>query len=707
MHPFIQKLKVNRTLYTQLLFTMIAFIAMVVLSYNFMSSIVRKGLVRNAKSVLDFAEVQVTSHLLEPKVMLEGFSETIRSMVLQGESAELLQKFIDDTSNYIILSGKNTAGIRGFYGYFETLPNGPVLLHSSHWKPDIDYQPEEHSWYQLSVASKGGIVETAPYISNKNETLFTYAVSIFDAENTRLGVICLDVRIDDIGQDIVNTALDQGGYGMLLNQDLLILAHPNSEFVNKNIQDPIIPVSIFTEDLMNEKEVFEQSVTSFYNEPSVAFFRKLPNDWYLGFVTPKEQYYQSITAMAAILTLLGAALAAVLMIILIFIDRAKTQSDFENKQKSVFLANMSHEIRTPINAIIGMTTIGKSAADTNRKDYCFRKIEGASQHLLGVINDILDMSKIEADKFELIPSEFCFGDMLSRVEGIMSFRIAEKQQTLSITADEHIPAILICDDQRLIQVIINLLSNAVKFTPEGGNISLHSYLLEETDYECSIAIEITDTGIGISPEQQMKLFKPFEQADSTTSRKFGGTGLGLVISKRIVEMMGGEIRVKSEPAKGSTFTFTFLAVRGNEHDKRVEALEQNAQGQMLPGEFTGCRILLAEDVEINREIVLAFMEESGAVIDCAENGIEAITLLDKHPGEYSLIFMDVQMPEMDGLEATRKIRERGETIPIIAMTANVFREDIEKCLEAGMDSHLGKPLDFSEVLDAVRRYWGG
>jgi len=520
------------------------------------------------------------------------------------------------------------------------------------------------------------------------------------------------------------------------------------------------------------------------------------------------------------------------------ITRQQAEAEAAVRAKSAFLANMSHEMRTPMNAIIGMTMIGKSAAAVERKDYCFTKIEDASTHLLGVINDILDMSKIEAGKFELSPDEFNFEKMIQRVVNVVNFRVDEKRQKLTVHIDNDIPPTLIADDQRLAQVIINLLGNAVKFTPERGSISLDTRFLGEEDGLCAIEIAVSDTGIGISAEQQKNLFNLFQQAEADTARRFGGTGLGLAISRNIVEMMGGKIGVKSDPGKGSVFTFTIQAKKGAQTRQRLladginrdnvrilavdddpdiltyfkniarqfgvfcdtassgaEALklvEQNGSyniyfvdwkmpgmdgialtrelkaqpsgpensvaimisavewnviegeareagiNRFLPkplfpstiadlidnclgvehrvkerklevaGIFAGRRILLAEDVEINREIVITLLEPTQLEIDCAENGMEAVRKFSEAPDRYDLIFMDVQMPEMDGYQATRRIRAmdipNAKTIPIIAMTANVFREDVEKCINAGMNNHVGKPIDFEEVLDKLRFY---
>ncbi len=393
--------------------------------------------------------------------------------------------------------------------------------------------------------------------------------------------------------------------------------------------------------------------------------------------------------------------------------------------KSNFLSNMSHEIRTPMNAIIGMTSIGKSAPEMDKKDYAFDRIKDASTHLLGVINDILDVSKIESGKFELSPADFKFEKMLMRVVNLYGLSLEEKKQKLTVYVDRAIPQFLIGDNQRLAQVITNLLGNAVKFTPEEGSINLYTHFLGEENGLCEIKIVVEDSGIGISPEQQTKLFEPFQQAEGSMSRKFGGTGLGLAISKSIVEMMGGRLLVESELGKGARFIFTVkmqsskTEEQGFEHkeidSKSISVLDLNDDQHKtgdasvdVNGLFKGRHILLAEDMDINREIVIAILEPTCVEIDCAENGSEAVRMFTEDQEKYDLIFMDLQMPEMDGFEATRRIRAldtaKAREIPIIAMTANVFKEDIENCFAAGMNGHIGKPLDFDELLKKLQTY---
>ena len=379
---------------------------------------------------------------------------------------------------------------------------------------------------------------------------------------------------------------------------------------------------------------------------------------------------------------------------------------------------MSHEIRTPLNAIIGMTKIAKDSNESKRKDYCLDKIESASTHLLGIINDILDMSKIEENKFELSCTEFEFSAMIERVVNIFEFRLSEKKQKLTVEKDPTIPPRIITDEQRLAQVITNLISNAIKFTPENGNITLSTRrLADEEEGFCSLEITVTDTGIGIPKEQQGKLFQSFVQVDSSIARKFGGTGLGLAISKKIVELMQGEIRVEAEEKKGASFIFTIRAGIPAVYSQEVSATA-DASAVNTPHDYHGKRILLVEDIEINREIVIAVLEPFGLEIVEAEDGKKACDLFSANPAGFDLIFMDIHMPGIDGYEAAKLIRAFEEEqeeknpgrspqkrVPIIAMTANVFKEDVEHCLAAGMDGHIGKPLDFNAVTAILEKYF--
>jgi len=393
------------------------------------------------------------------------------------------------------------------------------------------------------------------------------------------------------------------------------------------------------------------------------------------------------------------------------LKRSRNEALAASRAKSSFLSNMSHEIRTPMNAIIGMTSIGKKEETLAHKNNAFEKIENASAHLLGIINDILDISKIESGKMELSPIAFHFPKMIERVNNVVAQKMEEKSQRYFVEIGSEIPDILFGDDQRLAQVITNLLSNATKFTPENGSITLTIKLLNLTGDECNLQISVRDSGIGISFEEQQKLFSSFQQAQAGTSRKYGGSGLGLAISKRILELMGGEILVESEPGSGSCFIVR--ASLGVSDASGLSDLAWKEETELSKDEsnadFSGKAIMIVDDVDINLEIAVALLESTNIIMDTAKSGKEAFDKFIADPERYDLIFMDMQMPEIDGLTATRMIRAldttKANTIPIIAMTANVFKEDIEKCIGAGMNGHLGKPINLNEVIRLLLSYF--
>jgi CheY-like chemotaxis protein len=399
------------------------------------------------------------------------------------------------------------------------------------------------------------------------------------------------------------------------------------------------------------------------------------------------------------------------------LEAASLEAQAASRTKSEFLANMSHEIRTPINAVTGMTIIGRSSTDLNRIYDCLDKISAASKQLLGLINDILDMSKIEAKKFELSCEPFSLVKMVNNVSSIIEIRTVEKRQRLNVNIAPDVPQAVIGDEMRLSQILLNLLSNAVKFTAEDGEVGLAVKKIGIRDGKEEIEISVRDTGIGMTEEQMARLFNAFVQAESNIAKRFGGTGLGLAITKSISELMGGSVSVKSTLGEGSVFTVRVLL-----ESCSGELLEEAKAGKD-PSEykFDGYTILLAEDVPINCEIVVALLEETGVTIECAENGKVAFDMFCSDPGHYDMIFMDVQMPVMDGYEATRAIRsyetelrERNllpskwpQGIPIVAMTADAFAEDVANCLKNGMNGHLAKPIELDTLLNITDKFLCG
>lgn len=385
--------------------------------------------------------------------------------------------------------------------------------------------------------------------------------------------------------------------------------------------------------------------------------------------------------------------------------RAVEKAQQANLAKSRFLSYLSHELRTPMNAIMGIANVSKTFDSTVKKSEDIRKIAQLSYHMQGILNQILDISKIEAGKFELHISSFSFKKMIDTVANFVSVMVEEKKIDFIINLNESVPRFITSDELRLAQVIINLLTNAIKFTPVGGTVTLSADCPKQTDKKtpdaCVLRVEVADNGIGIPAEQQTRLFDAFEQAEmNRTNGEFGGTGLGLAISKRIVGMMGGDVWLESESGKGSRFIFT-IKIEQQETAEREDDFLSVHTGD---NRFVGKRVLIAEDIDINREVLIAQLEGSGLSIDTATNGREAVEMLTKNLDAYDLVFMDIEMPEMDGLEAARRIRSISKSLPVIAMTARVFTDDVEFCLAAGMDDHIGKPFDMRVVYEKLKKY---
>ena len=374
----------------------------------------------------------------------------------------------------------------------------------------------------------------------------------------------------------------------------------------------------------------------------------------------------------------------------IALSQAKEAAEQASRSKSTFLANMSHEIRTPLNAISGMALLMRRAGLPPDQSERLSKLEGAGEHLLEVINMVLDLSKIEAGKLVLEETAFPLGSLFENVRSMLNERALEKH--LQLTCEfPPLPAVVLGDRTRLQQGLLNYAANAVKFT-EQGSVTLRAEVQEESGDEVLLRFEVIDTGIGIAPEAQARLFNAFEQADGSTTRKYGGTGLGLAITAKIAAAMGGEAGVYSELNRGSCFWFT---ARLKKADTWLvhESLALSDIEAALRASFCGSRVLLVEDEPINREIAHILLEDIGFCVDLAEDGEQAVDLAGRE--HYDLIVMDMQMPRMDGLEATRRIRAQpgGADLLIIAMTANAFAEDKARCLAAGMNHFTTKPLD--------------
>jgi signal transduction histidine kinase len=388
------------------------------------------------------------------------------------------------------------------------------------------------------------------------------------------------------------------------------------------------------------------------------------------------------------------------------LSQAKDEALQANSAKSAFLANMSHEIRTPMNAIVGMTHLALGTALDDKQRNYIDKAHWSAHSLLGILNDILDFSKIESGKLDLESIRFRLEDVLENVTNIILLKCEEKNIDFSFSLADDVPTALIGDPLRLSQIILNLGINAVKFTPDGGKVEAGIRLTGKSHDKVGLQISVRDTGIGMTSEQIQVIFEPFMQADSSTTRKFGGTGLGLMICKNLTEMMGGRVWVESEPNKGSIFhaEVNLVEQKGKPSQRQSTLDDFQVDSEPALQALRGTKILLVEDNLINQELVFELLSGNGILVETANNGQEALDLLKRF--NYDGVLMDCQMPVLDGYEATQLIRQQPDlaNLPIIALTANAMKGDREKVIEAGMNDHIAKPINPDQMFVTMAKW---
>jgi len=682
----------------QVVFIFIAFALMAAIGGFSVNSTLQKTSSSAVTMALDETEKTIRAYFREPKVAFDNIYTAVADILDRDEPQETVHHYLTQTTDMLSMQEDGIKGFIVVYGYIR----GEFLV-GSDWVPGEDYVPQQRPWYQLAVRSKG-VDYTAPYIdANTGAPVITLAQELYGKNGDYYGVLALDVSLEWLTEYARSLQFVDGGYGMIVNQYLSIIAHPHKQFSNERLQDLGSSYARVADALRSKRGVSAERITDIDGTEAIVFFRQLFNGWYAGVVMPISSYYADLYRNIALLATLGLALACILSYILLRLLAEKIKSEVENKAKSSFLAMMSHEIRTPMNSIMGFAELALDKSDSPLVKEYLNKITDGTKWLLRIINDILDISKIESGKMELENVPFDLHNIFTRCQSVIYPSIIEKGLDLRVYAEPPIGKKLLGDPVRLYQALMNLLSNAVKFTSSGA-VKMSSAITKTGGNTITVYFEVKDNGIGMTAEQINKIFDPFIQADSSTTRNYGGTGLGLPITKNIVELMGGRLTVDSEPGAGSTFSFelTFETI-----DAPDEACEYTEIATVEKPNFDGL-ILICEDNPMNQQVVTEHLARVGLRAVIAENGKIGVKIVQERieSGQppFDLIFMDIFMPVMDGVETASKISALCAGTPIVAMTANVMTGEMENYKMNGMSDCVGKPFTTQELWRCLLKY---
>jgi len=838
------------TWYMPVLVVAVAFALMVALSSYFMTGIVRKQLILNAQAALDSLETSIKTDLMEPRTILGGLSETLRSMILHGNGKEDLQKYLNDITKYLLYDEhRQLSGFGGIFGYFDVY--GGVLLDGQNRPAPESYVPSERPWYREAVAARGEIVFLQPHVGVMSSAIvITYARGLFDDDGNLLGVIAMDMDLKRIRGYVIDANAGKLWFGILLDEQYYFIFHREARLEGTEFEKVNSDTARLVAELKLEHEISEFRMRNYQNVPSITFVRKLETGWYLGIVSPEDAYYAEVRRLRLVLIFLGTVLAMILSGILLSIIAEKQKSDTKvkeaeektktagilenilnsldsmiyvtvpktgeilfvnnqmknyykinfdcvgqicyklfhkglnkrcefcpcyqldndpekviewvacntitrrtyqytayyiewldgemvhlqqsvdvtelndakeraieaNRAKSGFLARVSHEIRSPMNVILGITEMQqeKNNLSPDIKE-AWDRVYSSGYLLLGIINDVLDMSRIEAGKLKLTPVIYDVSSLISDSVQLNIVRFESKPIKFVLQAGENVPASLFGDDLRIKQILNNILSNAFKYTDSGTVTMTVTAEVSGPDVPVILTFRISDTGAGMSREEVAKLFDDYARFNMETNRKVEGTGLGMGITKGLVAMMNGEITIESEVGKGSIFTVTLpqgyvdsraFGKEGAENIQKLHGgkISQSKKAPNIVREYMPYgRILVVDDMEPNLYVAKGLMAPYGLSLETVSSGYEAIDLI-KSGMTYDIIFMDHFMPEMDGIVAAKTIRGMGYMNPIIALTANALTGQAEMFMANGFDGFISKPIDIRQLNSVLNKF---
>ena len=660
-------------------------------------SIHLRGEVNAVESAKEF-----DGYLLVRKNTVMLAAHVVDQMMREGKTNREILEYL--TAESVSIQKSIDKDYTGLYGWI----NGEYC-DGVGWVPDEDYVPTERPWYQEAIADDSDVTFVKPYLDDQTKTvLTTMAKRLSDG----VSVIALDVTLSRIQVITEETARQTpGSYGIVLDKTGQVIAHSDISELGKNYLEETGTLGAALADRLYHGDS-RQFELRFNGQKYMVFADRIEGDWQSVSLINTRVFYRPLKIILSLVALFT-LLEAVVLIAVFSNQSAKNlaiasakEAQSASRAKSRFLSRMSHEIRTPINTIIGLDSIAlrdESIFPRTRDE--LSKIGASARHLLSIVNDILDMSRIESGRVALKQEVFSFQEFLDQICIIVGGQCDDKG--LRFTCDKVGPLdeYYMGNALKLKQVIINILGNSVKFTDPPGEIIFAVRQTATEEDRAALRFTMSDTGIGMDREFIPKLFEAFSQEDTDNTSRYGGSGLGMAITKSFVDMMGGSIEVESEKGVGTAFTVSVSLGRVKEADIPRAAAEETEAGKPA---LEGLRLLVAEDQQMNAEVLADLLELEDMSCEWAENGQRAVEMFKQaEAGHFDAILMDMRMPVMDGLSATREIRKLSRpdaaTIPIIALTANAFEEDVKQCLQSGMNAHLSKPVDIDLLKETLRK----
>lgn len=691
-----------------LLGTLAALVFMVVYNYSSYYSTMTRDMEEVGTASLAQVTEQLEGHLEKGQNVLQATAVSVEYMMEnEAASEEILEILVLESERYKEEIDHNFTGV---YGLFDG-----EYLDGVGWIPDADYDPKSRVWYQMAMEAEGKPALVSPYVdAQTGSVMISVSKLLADGES----VISLDIIMDHIQEISEKISLNGLGYGFVVDRNGLVVAHHDAGEKGKNYLEDNQELAGLLQNAYSEETACFSYILD--GEEYTVFSDTVMEDWNVLMLVSNDKLLADAKNTLQRNVFIGGLIAVVIVVLYLFTVRKTKQSmelrrekmiaDTANRAKSDFLANMSHEIRTPINAVIGMNEmILRECRDESIREYAFNA-QSAGQNLLSIINDILDMSKIEAGKMEIVNGRYRLNAVLNDVVNMIQIKAEKKNLAFYVDVDETIPDRLFGDEVRIRQIILNLLNNAVKYTNSGSvRMKVEKELLSEE--KMVLKVTIKDTGIGIKEEDLGKLFRNFERLDQRKNRNIEGTGLGLAITGKMVELMEGRIEVESTYGEGSTFTvYLPQVVRGPEqvgnfaekHRAYVRSVQQYSESFTAPE----AHILVVDDVDMNIAVVKSLLKKTLVKVSSCTGGAECLRLVQKE--RFDAILLDHMMPDMDGIETLRRMKEMEGNLckdtPVIALTANAVVGAKEMYLAEGFHAYLSKPIVGERLEEVLRNH---